>query len=88
MEIAFTASTADINKVEINSLGHGTQLVAETTIAEICRVRMNTETALSTSLNVIFALLQEGRIEGDRVQHNIDAMIKSVSSREEEQNVS
>jgi hypothetical protein len=84
VEIAYMIASPDVTVVEVTPKGGHSELTTETVYVELCRVRMSTHSALGAALNVVFALLEEGKLEVEALRKNIEAMIAQVSRDEED----
>ena len=80
IEISFMVATPTLSGILSDGDPGGNTLNLEASFVELCRVRMSNKAAVSTAFNVIFALLQEGMLDVEKLRTNIDGMISSTES--------
>jgi hypothetical protein len=81
-DVAFLVTTPNINSILGSRDPASSEVAAEAVFSEVCRIRMAGNSASNAAFNIIFALLQDGKMDPDYLRSNIEGMIHHIAGTE------
>jgi hypothetical protein len=85
VEMAFLVTTPNINSILGSRNAAASEVAAEAVFSEVCRIRMAGSSASAAAFNIIFALLQEGKLDADYLRTNIESMIAHTAPADDDE---